>query len=366
LPTTLRVAFYTADQNPARDRSLGITGYTDGLIRALLDRKEIELTTVGSRSSYAPPLPERRIRRLPIRTDKAVGRLLVDNLHPVLCRSAADIWHYPKGHLSLVSRPQQPVVGTVHDLIVNYCADHYPEARSGFAYAYWSYVLKRSIPRFDVILTVSKFSENAVREFCDRFHLRCPPIHITYEGPGLDGPPRARVRKQNKVVHLASEEVHKRTATLLEFWKKLQSVEKDLPTLKIIGRLRESDRSIAAEISNVEIGDRLPRAELEVEIATSRALLFFSEIEGFGLPALEAYLLGTPVVYVRATAVEEILGERTPGGFSLNSFESFQGAFGEAIQMAESEVAEKAEALRKNFSWSNCAERTVAVYRSLL
>ena len=57
-------------------------------------------------------------------------------------------------------------------------------------------------------------------------------------------------------------------------------------------------------------------------------LLLPSEIEGFGLPALEAYYLSTPVVYVRGTAVEEILGERSPGGFVLESADSVRGSCG--------------------------------------
>jgi glycosyltransferase involved in cell wall biosynthesis len=362
----LKVAIYIADQNPARDRSLGITGYTDGLIRALLERNDLELRAIGSVSSYAPPLPEGDIQRLPLPTDNPFGRVITDNLHPVFCGTGGDIWHYPKGHLSLLKRPRRPVVGTVHDLIAQYCADHYPDARSGFAYGYWSYVLKRSIPRFDLVLTVSEFSANAIREFCDRFHLRCPPIQITYEGSLLEKTAVPNAAKGNIVLHLASQEIHKRTSTLLDFWKNLQSTEKDLPTLKIIGPLLDSDRRSAESLSNIEISGRLPRPELEAEIANARALLFFSEIEGFGLPALEAYLLGTPVAYVSATAVEEILGGGTPGSFSLASFESFRAALREVLQLNECTVSQKAEELRKRFSWSNCAAHTVAAYQSLV
>ena len=62
-------------------------------------------------------------------------------------------------------------------------------------------------------------------------------------------------------------------------------------------------------------------------------LLLPSEIEGFGLPALEAYYLSTPLVYVRgSTPVEEILGERSPPAFVLASADSiFVAAVDQAL-----------------------------------
>lgn len=362
----MKVAIYVADQNPNRDRSLGITGYTDGLIRALTQQERIEVIAVGSQTSYAPAVEGTEILRLPLRTDRVLGRLAADNLHPLFCRTGANIWHYPKGHLPLVGRPRKPVVGTVHDLIVQYCADHYPGARSAFAYNYWIWVLKRSIPRFDVILTVSKFSEVAIRAFCDRYRLRCPPIRVSYEGFHLETGTARPGNKENKVIHLSSLESHKRTSTLLAYWKDLESLETNRPRLKLIGPLLDPDRRAAEGLSGIEICGRLPRKELEHEIAGARALLFFSEVEGFGLPALEAYLLGTPAVYVKGTAVEEILGEATLGGFHLASFDSFRAALEDVLQMPATQVALKAEELERRFSWSGCAAETVAAYQSLL
>jgi len=365
----MKIAVYVADQNPSRDRSLGITGYTDGLIHALARRQGIALIAVGSRSSYAPPAGEGvEICRLPLPTHAAIGRLAADNLHPFICPTGTDLWHYPKGHLPLLGRSRKPVVGTVHDLIVQYGADHYPEARSRMAYDYWILVLKRSIPRFDVILTVSKFSEIAIRTFCDRYDLTCPPIWVSYEGFQLEtgAIPAPRVTKEDKVVHLASREFCKRTSTLLGFWKRLQTVETNLPRLRMIGPLLDHDRMAAESLPGVELCGRLPRRELETEIAEARALLFFSEIEGFGLPALEAYLLGTPAVYVKATAVEEILGQSTPGGFNLTSFDSFRAALNEALEANRETIAIKAQQLRQRFSWTKCVDDTVAAYASLL
>ena len=50
--------------------------------------------------------------------------------------------------------------------------DRYPQARSGAAYFYWLGVLKRSIARFDLILTVSEFSKTGIEEFCGRYSIK--------------------------------------------------------------------------------------------------------------------------------------------------------------------------------------------------
>src|SRR4051794_1539438 len=106
----MRVALYVADQNAHRDRSLGITGYTDGLVRTLSEDQRVELTALASRTSYTPPVGRVETRRLPFATDTMAGRLVTDNLHPFIVRMEADLWHYPKGHLPLVGRTRKPVI----------------------------------------------------------------------------------------------------------------------------------------------------------------------------------------------------------------------------------------------------------------
>ena len=113
----LAVTFYCADQNPHRDRSLGITSYTRGLLTHLQENHGIALSAVTSRSSFAIPGGVSE-QRLSFRTDSMPGRLLADHLHPLFARSHAALWHYPKGFLPAVARPAAPAVCTVHDTIL--------------------------------------------------------------------------------------------------------------------------------------------------------------------------------------------------------------------------------------------------------
>ena len=359
----MRVHFYLADQNPHRDRTLGITRYTEGLLAELSTEPQLELSCLVSRSSYQPPFERVAIQRLPFATDHVLGRLLADHLHPLFVRSDARLWHFPKGFLPYLRRPSAAVVGTVADTILDHHAEHYPALRSRAAYHYWLGLLAHSLARFDLVLTLSEFSRRSIESFCERRGVRCPPIEITYPGGRWERPSAEPFAKGDAAVHLSSVQPHKRTDTLLEFWARLQAERETWPRLELIGGLLDAQREKLARLQHVEHTPHLPDGELERRLAAARVLLLPSEIEGFGLPALEAYYLGTPVLYVLGTAVEEVLDTGCPGGFDLRSYESFRDALDDALGLGDDFVARKAAALRERFAWRRCRERTLAAYR---
>ncbi len=164
----VKIHFYLADQNPHRDRTRGITHYTDGLLEQLRLRPQVHVSCLASRSSYRPAGAGIDTRILPFRTDHTLGRVLADQLQPLLTRTSADVWHFPKGFSSHFLRPRAPAVGTVHDTILDFYAERYPRSRSRAALTYWRSLLARSIARFDLILTVSEFSKRSIEAFCAR------------------------------------------------------------------------------------------------------------------------------------------------------------------------------------------------------
>jgi glycosyltransferase involved in cell wall biosynthesis len=293
--------------------------------------------------------------------------LLADHLHPVLFPERSDIRHYPKGfHPALARRSSAPAVGTVLDTIVDYTAATYPSSRSKLEFRYWRALLKRSIQGFDLVLTISESSRESIESFCDRMRIGCPPIVVTYLGARWENEGTQEALGDDAVLHMCSPQPHKRTDTLLEFWKTLQQRDVDLPTLRLVGATTALQDQWINRMPHVEHFPRVPARRLRHLIASSRAVIVSSEIEGFGLPALEGYYLETPAVYVVGTAVEEILGTGTPGGFSLDSSESFRCALDEALEMDRKTIRLKAEELRQRFSWEACAQRTIDAYRTVL
>lgn len=357
------VSFYCADQNPHRDRSRGITEYTYGLLSHLREMGAVKLSATVSNSSFKIPVGIREIR-LPFRTDHLPGRLLADHFHALISRrETADIWHYPKGFLPSFFQASGKKVGSIADVMLQYDADHHPESRSKLAFVYWIGVLKQSIPRFDIIVTISEFSKRAILAFCDRHQLKCPPIFVTYQGVDVSNP-GIQVTKGDYVIHLASKFPYKGTHWLLRTWIEIAERRSDLPVLVLVGDLDLESQRLYSRITRATFSLPLPRAELEEKIAGARALLLPSEIEGFGRAVVEGYLLGTPVVYSKGTALEEIIGYGSPGGF-IRDTDSFEVALQEAMDMDQNEIKQKAMGLGESYSWKNCVRRMLDAYSAV-
>jgi glycosyltransferase involved in cell wall biosynthesis len=189
---------------------------------------------------------------------------------------------------------------------------------------------------------------------------------VTYEGVEIATPAEKLPRvKEDYVLHLASKIPYKATTWLLEQWSSLGKTKSDLPTLKLIGNLDDRGAALFSKMTDVTLIAPLPRAQLEELIANASALLLPSEIEGFGIPAVEAYLLGTPVAYAKGTALEEIVRPGSPGGFDRDR-DSFHIALTEELNMHRATVEKKAADLRRRYNWNDCVRRTLEAYSTLL
>lgn len=360
---SMDISVYLADQNPQRDRSLGITNVTDLILRGLVAHEGIQLETICSRSSYS--LNDDRIRQtvLPFPTDNMITRLLADNIHVFASKAKPDLFFYPKGFLPLLFKSRQPCVGIVHDTILLWSNDNYPEERSRINYRYWIENLKRSVARFDLILTVSEFSRRSILECADRLSINAPDIVVTYNAvPGeFSG---MTSDKNDYVVHLASRAPHKKTAWLVEEWIRALDSGRDLPRLILIGSLPDGVQGPVDRQIGIEALSFLPPDQYRRKIAAARALILPSEIEGFGLPALESYLLGTPVCYVAETAVDEILGmpEKT-GCFSLSDSATLFSALESVIALPRDEIWKTAKRLGDTYNPVKYTDRIADILR---
>lgn len=366
---TKEIAFYLADQNPHRDRSLGISNLTKTLLGVLSDSPDYKILSICSKSSLK--FPHDRVKEvvLPWATDSSkVKRIFTDNLHPAFLRHLKpDIWYYPKGYISYVARPKGKVVTTVHDTLIQHFADKYPHRRSKWDTNYWIGLLISTLKMSDLVLTVTENSKQQILDFCERHKVPVPRLYVTYEGTDFeDEVPGDFKDKGNYVVHLASGQLYKRTPHLLKWWKELADSGYKLPELRLIGKSTDEANQIAESSEGIVQLPRLNHEEFVKQIQNSRALLFPSEFEGFGLPAIEAYFLGTPVCYVKDTSVSEVVNHSTTlGGFTLDSRESFVHALEEVLGMTESEILNIGNDLREKFSKKRYLENVQAALRTL-
>ncbi len=255
-------------------------------------------------------------------------------------------------------------VATVHDAILPFYARFYPTHRSKLAYAYWLSRFELTLRRAPTIITVSKNAARQITCFCSERGIPEPAIRVIYLGADWSHDSTGET-KEDMVIHLASPEPHKKTAQLLRWWKEILGTGRDLPRLRLVGRMDAESLSLATALPNIDLSAPASKGELMRLMSKARALLFPSEIEGFGLPALEAYGVFTPVVYRAGTAVEEVLQGST-GAFHENTSGSFEAALKAVLALELSDVRQIASVLRAKFSWEKCAKETATVYREAM
>ncbi len=365
----ISLSVYLADQNPGYDRSFGISRMSHVVLNALGRHQGVRIDAIVSRTSQQPPAVSGRVKTLPWGTRRKFVRLLTDHFHPFFTRrdERPSVHYFPKGYLPLPDSLCSPSVVTIHDTIIQYDEDHYPRWRRPWEYAYWSLMLKHTLRRAHRIMTVSESSKRQIESFMERHGIPAKEIVVTYEPCLYEQEPQPEsVEKDNYVIHLASCEPHKRTAHLIRWWSKAESRGTQMPMLHLIGTVPPEVLPLLEKSRSIAKRPFLADDTLRAAYLGARALILPSEIEGFGLPALEAYYLGTPVCFVTGTSVEEILSVATAkGAFNLNSPDSLFAALEQVMAMSAAEVRDCGLKLRETYAADRVAARMLRVFEEV-
>jgi len=99
----------------------------------------------------------------------------------------------------------------------------------------------------------------------------------------------------------------------------------------------------------------------------ARMLLFVSHYEGFGMPPLESFAMGTPVLASTAPAVAEITGNAALHA-DPNDHRDMVRKMRTLLRDDElcRDLSERGRARAAEFTWTQCAKQTLRVYRSAL
>jgi glycosyltransferase involved in cell wall biosynthesis len=108
----------------------------------------------------------------------------------------------------------------------------------------------------------------------------------------------------------------------------------------------------AEELPGVTLTGHVPDDDLAAIYTGARALVFPSDDEGFGLPAVEALACGTPVVACDVPALREVLADRA-------TFVDLHDVPG---LLAAAERAERPAPPPPSWTWEDAARATWAVY----
>lgn len=364
------------DYRPALHEATGVGTYVRGLLRGLgegypQDRYVALSASLRHRLDLPPELVAAGVEPLDVRFPV---RLLDWLWHrrrwpPVEVWSGpVDIAHSPSPMLLPARRARQLV--TVHDCYYLRA----PEDVAGPVRRDYVPLTRRAVADADAVLTVSETTRRELMQLlgtpADKVHVTPLAVEPHFRPQPAPGPgERARQGLPDRyLLFVGRREPRKDPATLLKAFAKVRESRPELSLLLVgpPGHRWEEIWEAAPERARqgtVCLPHRTPH-ELPAVYAGAEALLLPSRWEGFGLTALEAMAVGTPVVAARAGALPEVLGD-APLWIEPGDAEGLAAA---CLRLLEDPEARRAcgdagRARAATYSWSRTAERTHAVYQ---
>ena len=282
-----------------------------------------------------------------------VGRLHIESLMPKV-----DVFH--AWEELIPPSYKTPIVGTIHDLApFKFPQMVHPSTREKHMNAY-----KRLKEYNAHIIAVSEATK---RDCIELLGMNPEKIHVIYEAL-----PHESVVDEKQLLRLeelksrfritkpyflwvGTAEPRKNLDRVIESWKQF----KDDFDLVLVGANKgeiapQAGIKVPGFVSAVELGSLYKQASI---------LLFPSLYEGFGLPILEAFYYGCPVVTSNNSGMMEVGGEAAVlvDPFSVDNIVS-----GIRSTLNTKDVATRKKAMAKQlrrFSWEKAAKETLAVYQ---
>ncbi len=375
----MRVGF---DATPAVTQGAGIGRYTRELLRALAavdHHNQYRLFYAAAPRAAAHPLPDLppnfSARRLPFH-DIWLARLWHRAQVPLpanVFTGPIDVFHSPDFTLPPVS-PRTRTLLTVHDL--SFVRD--PDSAVDVLRAYLNRVVPRSVARADHVLADS----HATRaDLIDLYNTPPEKISVLYSGvndsfrPVTDPAALAKVRLRYTlgdgpfILAVGTLQPRKNYERLIQAFAQLPH-----PDLRLViagGRGWLFD-AIFAEVERLGLRERVlfpgfvADSDLPALYTAARVFAYPSLYEGFGLPILEAFACGTPVVTSTASSLPEVAGDAAllvpPTDVDALAAALDQAVIDETLRAG---LLHRASMQLKLFSWQKSALQLVETYGRL-
>lgn len=320
-------------------------------------------------------IPPSEGRALP----QSFGRAtLIDLLTPSAHRihMPADVFHATDYR---VARMDCPVVATLHDAL----PIKHPEWCNPRLRGMKNWLQRKAAQKADHVIAVSQY---AVEELVDCFGVDERRISVVPNGvdeewlePPAPGEVAATLQacglRPGYFLFVGTLQPRKNVERLLEAWLALPRAVRDERQLVIVGnagaRSEELLRRIAAKVADgagvIWLNRLTDDAQLRHVYAGAGVFVFPSLYEGFGIPVLEAFASGVPVVTSNVTSLPEVSARAALEVDPLDV-----KAIGEAMLALVREPSLRARCITAGraraaqLTWRATARQTAAVYRSLI
>lgn len=307
---------------------------------------------------------------LPVAASNKAWRLLFEQL----CLPWYLLWHriqllHSLGYLSpfITSCPQ---ITTIHDLNWHY----HPEDFGKIEKLAWEWLVRLSAKSATHIITDSHASRKSLIEVLQVPAKKVSTIHCGV--PELVKPASKTLQRhaihQPYILTVTSMVEHKNVPFLLQVFATVAKKHRQLQ-LVIVGLGGKSAPQVASLCRELGIESRVvmpgwvSEGDLSALYHQAEVFVFTSLYEGFGLPILEAFQAGVPVVSSPAFSLREVIGE---GGLLADpqNVTAFAAALDRVLSSSSLRrkliaAGTKQKAL---FSWQLAADQTYNIYHMVM
>ncbi len=349
--------------------SSGIGTYSRSLLKELLKTDEFRWILLGDPDQLPVFFPGADIREFsaPVYTIQEQAGLTWKS-------SGFDLFHAPHYNAPLFT--SSPLVVTVHDLI-HFRFPHYFGSKVKLRAA--RFILERALAQARKVIAVSSATRADILE---RFRVSPEKICVIHEAASdllaMGESPTEKDSLVSKfrlpsdfLLYVGNLKRHKNIPLLI---RAVQALRKEglKVELVVVGGMdqRSSEKAELEGLLKTE-GVRwlgpLSRPDLASVYSLARGVVLPSLWEGFGLPVLEAFRAGVPVITSRVPALEEVVGPRGIF-FDPLSMDEMKGAVRTLMSDAEArkDLVQNGAARLQLFSWKKCADETLQVYREVI
>lgn len=355
----------------------GVSRYTHNLVEALL-KKDLDLSLYGSSfrsySQLQNYLQENELNYLPHVIDKIPPSLLAqlwrfgfNKITPKL--GQVDVFH----SWDWLQPPDKniPLVSTIHDLaILKYPETAHPTILKMHQQS-WKVLRQRNADIIAVshttkkdILELLNFPEHKVHVIYEALPAETETISDSVSEEKAESIKQKFNLTQKYILFVGTREPRKNLAKLIEAWLPLSNEYQ----LLIAGDTGwDSSDQVSASVQNDQLRflGRVEDEVLSVLYAEAELLAFPSLYEGFGLPILEAFHHGTPVVTSNISSMPEVAGNAAEL-VDPHSVESIRAGLEKVLNESTEDQKKRLQKMiirLHSFSWKRVADETVNVYK---
>lgn len=271
-----------------------------------------------------------------------------------------DILYHPFQYLSFFSRAKQII--TIHDFI----PVHYPEVAKHQFY-YYKYIMPFLLKRAEKVICIS---ENTKQDLLDLYNIKEDKIKVVLNGYDKR---EFNLQKRNEevlkkysigkdyIIMVGAAYPHKNLESVFEAFNLIK--DRTDCEIVIVGKGAGYVDKLKGIAEKLRISDRVKflgyveSGDLPSLYALSKAFVYPTLYEGFGLPILEAAACGTAVICGDNSSLPEAAGEGAVY-FDAKNIESIKDALESILnnEVLRQEIITKAQENLKKFSWEKTAE----------